>query len=805
MIDTTPKDRLEFDLRIRQIDYDEQRKESMKRDIAKKYNVPLSNIVINVLPITVGDDGKNLSLAAETIKSIQNPQFQQILFQRYLKLNKIDDVNIADIYDIDKQINDFVDFDSYAKYKSYKFKYVKWDNYLSYGKGNYFDFTKLNGLVLLNGMPENQCGKTTFAIDLLRFALFGKAQKSPTLDSVFNIYLPKETEVMVEACVEIDGVDYVIRRTITRPDIKKRTKRSKSKQRLEYFRLTNGGYELIDNCEGESTTATNNIIKETIGSVEDFNLVISATAYTLGDLLRMGQTDKGRLFSRWLGLLSIEKKEEVAKDMWKKNIFPKLLSNTYNKTQMEEECAEIQNKISSYKAAMDVSNTKLKECVSNIEEYNKKRNEVISLKKFVKEEISGVDITTIENNIKTESNLLELKRSQMRDMKHKYVDVKDADFNEDAYDGLKNEIEKVKNENKSFEIKNAEIKVKIGSLKESISSINKLIGEGRCPHCGQLVNIAEQNSHIDDINSIIKTLINEGVGNKKSIDDGIAKLKLLDEKLSKMENERVKAKDKSELELKMIAVKSNIDSLKIKIEKLEGIRKDVEQNKENIRFNNEIDLKVSYIDESIKSETAIKDNTIREVERYSSDIRKCNEEIDKRKKIIEILQKEEKIIRNWNIYQELVGKNGIVKIVLRDALPVLNNEIARLLSGLCDFDVVIDINNENKVTINMERNGQKLDMSMCASGFETVMASMAVRHSLACIATMSKANFTVYDEILDGVAVSNYENVKELFDRMVKSYDFILHITHNELISDWHSNTITVTKSEDGISKIEMR
>ena len=36
--------------------------------------------------------------------------------------------------------------------------------------------------------PESS-GKTTLAIDLLRFALFGKAEKSPTLDSVFNTYL----------------------------------------------------------------------------------------------------------------------------------------------------------------------------------------------------------------------------------------------------------------------------------------------------------------------------------------------------------------------------------------------------------------------------------------------------------------------------------------------------------------------------------------------------------------------------------------------------------------------------------------
>ena len=81
---------------------------------------------------------------------------------------------------------------------------------------------------------------------------------------------------------------------------------------------------------------------------------------------------------------------------------------------------------------------------------------------------------------------------------------------------------------------------------------------------------------------------------------------------------------------------------------------------------------------------------------------------------------------------------------------------------------------------------------------------LPVHHQLP-ESTLSRPNFTVYDEILGGVAVSNYENVRELFNRMAKSYDFILHITHNEMISDWHNETITVTKDKDGVSVIETK
>ena len=312
-------DRIVVDLEILPIDYNEQKKRALRKEVAEKYGVPERNVTINYKPVTVAEDGTRVSLAGDVVRSVQDPRHQKNMMRAYIEANGYTDVDWDEIDAIDSQVNAFVDFDQYSRYRNYKFKYVKWSNYLSYGPDNFFDFTKLHGLVLLNSEPANQGGKTTFAIDLLRFALFGKADKSPNLSSVFNSYLPEETTVSVEAGIEIDGDDYVIRRTVTRPALKRRTAKSKCVQKLEYFKKTGDDLELIENCEGESVQQTNNIIKDAVGSVEDFDLVISATSYSLGELLRMGQTDKGRLFSRWLGLLSVEEKEQVAKKLWKDN------------------------------------------------------------------------------------------------------------------------------------------------------------------------------------------------------------------------------------------------------------------------------------------------------------------------------------------------------------------------------------------------------------------------------------------------------------------------------------------------------
>lgn len=787
--DIKPTDRLVFDLKMLQIDYNDKKKEALRHEIAEKYGVPVKNVEINFVPITIDEKGEQISLASNIINDIQDPKFQLQLFNDYIKLKGIEDVNMEDIEKIDAQVNAFVDFDSYSKCKSYKIKYMKWNNYLSYGKDNYMDFTKLHGLVLLNGNPENMCGKTTFAIDLLRFALFGKADKSPTLDSVFNIFLPEETEVMVEAGIEIDGTDYVIRRTITRPALSKRTNKSKSKQKVEYFKLLNGSYELIENCEAESTQQTNNIIRETVGNVDDFNLVISATAYSLGDLLRMGQSDKGKLFSRWLGLMSIEKKEEVAKDLWKKKVSTQLLSSKYNKATLTTEIEDFNKCIESDNNEIIKSQERLNAFSEKIEQLNKEKTELLLQRKEIKESLSKQDVTTVENNIKTNNNELLNKRATFKNLKDEYSELKNVSFDIDSYNQKKKEI-------LELEKNQSELKVEINHLKEANKKIESLIEKKVCPTCNHPIEVAEQNSFIDDNKKEIDKFIKQGVENKNKLD-------ILNKEVSDLEKQRELVEKRQKTELKLSALKSNIDLLKSKISELEKLKDEIETNKENIKLNNDIDIKIRNVDININTETRSKEQVIRVIEAYKSEIKTYTENIDNRNKLIEKLSEEEKVIRNWKIYQQLVGKDGIVKIVLRKALPIINNEIKRLLNGLCDFEVELSVSEDNKVCLNMIRDGKTMDLGICASGYETTMASIALRTALCSISSISRPNFCTMDEIIGTVGISNYDNLHELFKRMCSNYQFIIHVSHVEAVWDWHEQTITVTKDDKtNVSKI---
>ena len=102
----------------------------------------------------------------------------------------------------------------------------------------------------------------------------------------------------------------------------------------------------------------------------------------------------------------------------------------------------------------------------------------------------------------------------------------------------------------------------------------------------------------------------------------------------------------------------------------------------------------------------------------------------------------------------------------------------------------------------MYRDGQKMDLGTAASGFESTISSLALRCALGNVAVISRSNVLVLDEILSGISAENMENIFVLYKRVLKNYDFILHICHDTNLVDYHNHIVTVTK-KNNVSVIE--
>ena len=108
-------------------------------------------------------------------------------------------------------------------------------------------------------------GKTTLALDLLLFLFFNTTTKGNTASKMFNLFRDKD-EVIVKGKVAIDGVDYIIERTVTRK-LKRNSTDYNTRTDLSFYRILHD--DTIENLEGEQRRETEEFIKKSIGLVDD--------------------------------------------------------------------------------------------------------------------------------------------------------------------------------------------------------------------------------------------------------------------------------------------------------------------------------------------------------------------------------------------------------------------------------------------------------------------------------------------------------------------------------------------------------
>lgn len=787
MIEIGSKSKIKVTWKVSPYDFSRDKIKTIESKLSKKFGIPRDNV--KVLPefILLNDKGQNVSISHDVINNIQNPEFQKTLFKEYIVENNIQDCDFDFVTKIDAEINSKINYDVYDKYRRYSIKWVKWSNFLSYGEDNYFDFSNLKGLVLLNGEPANQSGKTTFAIDLLHFLLFGRTTKAVTQDKIFNKHLPEKTEVVVEGCINVDGEDYIIKRKLTRPTLTKRSSKSKTIQKVEYYRIVGGVEEeldeYVDNQQEENNVKTNKAIKEVIGNEEDFDMIICTTSSNLDELIEKKETERGRLLSRWIGLLPLEQKDALARDYYNTSVKRLFKSNIYNSQDLQEE-------INAIKLSNSVLTEEIAKYLNEIDKLDKEyvsleeeKNNLLQAKSLINEDVLKLDITTLQVKIENCKKQGVLKKEERDSAKSKLDLLSNIDFSINEYNKLISE----KN-NKSLELNTLR-----NEFKHNKEHIKSLVNDEYCPTCGRKFENKDNSSKINELQEKNNVLALKG----KELSE---KLSSIDDLINKMNENSEKYKEKTKLETLIPTLDFTITNLRMEYKDLMSKLDEYNKNKDAIDRNNKLDISINNIKVKINNNRNTKDTNLSFINNNKARIEVNNKNIKDRLELIESIKEEQKIEKNWKIYLDMVGKNGISKMVLRKTLPIINAQIARLLNGVCDFDVVIDITDKNDVMFYLVKDNVKSDLTS-GSGFEKTASALAIRSVLGNISTLPKSNIFVVDEILGRVAKENYDNMRMLYEKILENFDCIIQISHLEEIKDWHSNIITV-KKDNNISKI---
>lgn len=789
MLDIKEKSKLHVHWKVTPYDYSKEKENIIIEKFSKKYGIPKDKVKVIQEIIVKNDDGDDVSINTEIIQNIQDSQFQLKLFSDYMKLNNITDYDFDLIKKIDAEINQKIDYQVYDKYKKYSVKWIKWSNFLSYGSDNFFDFTKLGKLVLLSSEPANQGGKTTFCIDLLRFLLFGSTTKYKTQNKFFNKHIPSATNVVVEGCITIDGIDYVIKRTLTRPALGKRTKASKTTQKVEYYKVIGTDKEELEeyteNKEAESARGTNKVIKEAIGKESDFELIMCVTGKSLDELVDKKETERGRLLARWIGLLPIEEKDVLAREKYNSEIKPYLLSNQYNRETIDQEIQAFGVVNKNLKQDIKKYKKEIEEIDKDILVMEKSKEQLLQSKKAIDQNLIKIDITTL--NRKIEESVLEgkKKKKEIEEINEELKAIGDVDFSVEVYDKIQASLVNVTGERSVIGERYKNIRQNIEHLKKSEV----------CPTCGRKLDNVDNSKKIAELEKELSDTEKNGKEKKAEIES-------LEKKIVSLKDSREKYSKKSQLSIKKSALELNVEKLRGEYRENAALRKEYELNSEAIDKNNQIDIQVRNSDILLSNKRTTRENNISHISASEAEIKTNDEKVKERKELIKKLEEEEKLVKNWKIYLELVGKNGISKMVLRKALPIINARLSQLLYDVCDFNVEVVIDEKNDVLFYLVKDGIYSDLSG-GSGFELTASALALRAVLAEMSTIPRMNILVLDEVFGRVAKENYDSIKSLLEKIGNNYNHLINITHLDEFKDYCDSHIVV-KKENNISTIEL-
>ena len=788
MIEINSNGKIAVHWKVTPYDYSKEKVNEIMSSLSKKYGVSKDRIKVIADMVMIDDNGEELSIDKDIVQNIQDPNFQVKLFKEYLSLNKIDDYDFDLIQKIDTELNQDIDYQVYDKYRRYSIKWVRWSNFLSYGEGNFFNFSNLKGLVLLTGKPANQCGKTSFAIDLIHFLLFGKTDKVDVQSKIFNKHIPQATQVTVEGCITIDGTDYVINRTLSRPSLDKRTDKSKVVQRVEYYKIINGNdkeslEEYVEDQHGENTAQTNKIIKEAIGRESDFDLVMSITESNLDSLIDMKDTERGRMLSRWIGLLPLEEKDALARERYNSKIKPYLVSNRYDKVALTNENKAFEIEIENVKKQIKDLEKDVDDVTKEIDGIEEAKKAILQGYTKVDEEIMKVDISTLNFTIESTKKEGISKKEELESNKKRIEEIGDVEFSVEKYSNLNKEL--------------SEKREKKGSLGERYKSVKHNIEHLKtseyCPLCKRKLDNVDNTKQIKEQEEELEKITNEGKDTSKQIEK-------IENEIGQMKKNHELYDEKSKLLMTNSALDAKLVTLRSKLKDCQNTLKEYKKNSEAIDRNNQIDISIRNQDIRLKERRNEKESKQREIMQKKNSLANYEKAIEERNKLIDDINKEEKLVRNWKIYLDMVGKNGISKMVFRRTLPIINARLLELLGDVCDFTVEVGISPKNDVMFYLIKDEVRSDLSS-GSGYERTASSLALRSVLSDLSTIPRSNGILMDEIWGRVAKENYGNLMNLLNKISKSYDYMFLISHSDEIKDMCSTVVSVTK-ENNISKI---
>ena len=157
----------------------------------------------------------------------------------------------------------------------------------------------------------------------------------------------------------------------------------------------------------------------------------------------------------------------------------------------------------------------------------------------------------------------------------------------------------------------------------------------------------------------------------------------------------------------------------------------------------------------------------------------------------------------YEMFMRCMHPNGISYNIIKDRLPIINEEIAKILANIVDFEVFFE-NKENKLEIYIKHPLYDPRPLTMASGAEKTLASMAIRLGLITITNLPKSTIFILDEPATALDAEHMAGFISLLDMIKDQFKTVLLISHLESLKDVVDMTIDIDKN-DGYAKVDLK
>ena len=754
---------------------------------------------------------------SETISKMEDEDLRSIETQEKLLAEYLKDYNptqeiLQKVYELNKKYNSLAEEnEEVSRNIRWSIKSLKWNNMFNYGSGNSIDFQKLNGVVGIFG--KNYCGKSSI-VDSMLWGIQNSTSKNVRKN--VNIINQNKDNCSVVTELLVDGKQYSIERTA-----EKYTKKLNGEETLEA--KTDVSFSVCDigetedcdkyekgNLNGLDRNETDKNIRKIFGTLEDFLFTSMSSQLGSLDFINEGSTRRKEILGKFLDLDIFAKKHKLSNNEATelKAALKRLEAKNHDQEILEAsiKLVELKSKADQQVAECEEIKSEIKELTESINNIN---IEIASMPKIdvvdidtAKASLSKIyaDIEKLGKTMKENSDFFTEKQIALDSAKKVVADINIEEINKN-----KNIITE---KNKELE----KILRQINDLEKDIIRDKKdiqILDEVPCgdsfPTCKFLTNAFQKKNEMADKKDLVviaskrKEEIQKTIAelNPEEIEKSISIRNTILEKIRNMENIIANKKlENEQLNGKIIVSQSLIEKLE---QKIENYYKNEEV---ALKLNDLTKTKQSFVEKNDKltKQLNICETSIIKLHREQGSLEQKKTDLEEAKEELAKLREEYSAI---SMFERAMHSNGISYDIIRKKLPVINEEIAKVLANIVSFEIFFEDDGKKLDILIKHPKYEKRPIEL-ASGAEKSLAAMAIRLALTKITSLPVGDIMILDEPATSLDEENMEGFTRILDMLKTHYKTILLISHLPELKDIADMQILIDNN-NGYAHVEVK